>query len=823
METRASSTDERRSNGPAARLARLRSFARWFIQLERLWPSFMALFSAFCVFLTISWLGGWLYAPFWVKIILWALVGVAFLAPALLAVQVRRATEQDAVKRLDKLSQRAHRPVSATLDSNASDNALARRLWALHQEEASANAGQLSAPQFTPGTALRDPFAIRAALIVAMVASGFIAGPEKLQRVLAAFDLSSPEARERLRRLDAWIDPPAYTGRAPIVLFSSGGASTNIQAMEAPVGSIVVVRSPEKLADVIISVEGLERVSSDDAQGAAFPSAQEARFVLRKDSRIVLRAFSGTRLTFDLTAIADKPPAIGFRGAPATDGKGMLSLAYQMTDDYGVASAEAVLSDPQIRGRKSSGAPLFEAPTIPLALPAGGQKGEANTLTNLVEHPWAGAETTIRLLARDEGGNVGESEDLRIYAPEREFSKPLAKALIEQRRNLVFFPKEKRFVLAALDAISTAPDRFPISAGQHLGIRVLLNQLHSARTDDDLRSIVGLMWEMALQIEEGDMSSAEQALRAAQENLRAALERGAEQDELRRLMDELRSALDRFLRELAENSERQDQRQEQNDRPDPERMITSQDLQRMLDEIERLARSGNPEDAKRALSQLQDLLKNLQSAKKGQERSAQQTNRALNQLDQMMRDQQQLRDRTFRPNANQQRGEGEGDQDLQQGQGELRQRLQDLQRRMREFGMRTDEGLEDAEGAMREAEQQLGRGGAGRQEAVDAQGRAIDGLRRGAESLARQMQQGDQNEGAQAGGQPGQAGRNASSDPLGRESRSRGDQSRSAYDPLGTPAPQRAQQLLEELRRRLADPNRPSIELDYLERLLRRY
>lgn len=823
METRASSSDERRSNGPAARLARLRIFARWFIQLERLWPSFAALFSAICVFLTISWLGGWLSASYWVKIALWALVGATFLAPALLALQVRRATEQDAVRRLDKLTQRAHRPVSATLDSNGSDDALAKRLWALHQEEASAKTLWLSQPEFAPRTALRDPFAIRAALIMAMVASAFVAGPDKGQRILAAFDLSSSETRERLRRVDAWIDPPGYTGRAPIVLFSSGGASTNTQSIEAPVGSIVVVRSPEKLPDVIISVEGLERVQSEDAQGAAPSSTQEARFVLKRDSRIVLREFSGTRLAFDLTALPDKPPAIGFRGAPSTDGKGMLALSYQMTDDYGVASAEATLSEPEVRGRKGSAAPLFEAPSIPLSLPAGGQKGEASTWTNLVEHPWAGAEVTIRLLARDEGGNVGQSEDLRIYAPERDFTKPLAKALIEQRRNLVFFSKEKRSVIAALDALSTAPDRFPISAGQHLGMRVLLNQIQTARSDDDLRSIVALMWEMALQIEEGDISSAEQALKAAQENLRAALERGAEQDELRRLMDELRAALDRFLRELAENSERQDRQQGQNERPDPEHMITSQDLQKMLDEIERLARSGNPEDAKRALSQLQDLLKNLQSARKGQERSAQQTNRALNQLDQMMRDQQQLRDRTFRPNSNQQRGENEGEQDLQQNQGELRQRLQDLQRRMREFGMRTDEGLEDAEGAMRDAEQQLGRGGAGRQEAVDAQGRAIDGLRRGAESLARQMQQGDQNEGAQAGGPPGQAGRNASSDPLGRESRSRGDQSRSAYDPLGTPAPQRAQQLLEELRRRLADPNRPSIELDYLERLLRRY
>jgi hypothetical protein len=45
----------------------------------------------------------------------------------------------------------------------------------------------------------------------------------------------------------------------------------------------------------------------------------------------------------------------------------------------------------------------------------------------------------------------------------------------------------------------------------------------------------------------------------------------------------------------------------------------------------------------------------------------------------------------------------------------------------------------------------------------------------------------------------------------------------SRYDPLGIPAAQRAQRVLEELRRRLADPTRPREEMDYLERLLRRY
>jgi hypothetical protein len=149
---------------------------------------------------------------------------------------------------------------------------------------------------------------------------------------------------------------------------------------------------------------------------------------------------------------------------------------------------------------------------------------------------------------------------------------------------------------------------------------------------------------------------------------------------------------------------------------------------------------------------------------------------------------------------------------------------------MRQFGMKPEQGLDDAESAMREAEGALGEGEKNQGRAVDAQGRALDGLRRGAQSMAEQMQPGGepgQEKGQEAGqgsGPGAQPGRNsASPDPLGRESRNRGDQSRSVYNPLGAPSAQRAQQVLEELRKRLSDPARPRDELDYLERLLRRY
>ena len=131
---------------------------------------------------------------------------------------------------------------------------------------------------------------------------------------------------------------------------------------------------------------------------------------------------------------------------------------------------------------------------------------------------------------------------------------------------------------------------------------------------------------------------------------------------------------------------------------------------------------------------------------------------------------------------------------------------------------------------MREAENAIGQGDDG--QAVDAQGRALEGLQRGQQGMAQQMQQmqGDGTEQADGNqpGQPGNAqGRNQSSqrdnDPLGRPTRSRDfSDGRVRVPTADESAVQRARRIMEELRRKLGDPSRPREELDYFDRLLRR-
>jgi Domain of unknown function (DUF4175) len=109
---------------------------------------------------------------------------------------------------------------------------------------------------------------------------------------------------------------------------------------------------------------------------------------------------------------------------------------------------------------------------------------------------------------------------------------------------------------------------------------------------------------------------------------------------------------------------------------------------------------------------------------------------------------------------------------------------------------------------------------------VDAQGRAVDSLRKGADKLAQQMrnegQQGADGEDGKDGKGKGKRSRHGKGrDPLGRSSGGEAS-TRGKYDPLGLPPAQRAHRVQEELRRRLGQPERPADELDYLQRLLTR-
>ena len=698
----------------------------------------------------------------------------------------------------------------------------------------------------SPRVARRDPYALRALVLIACVATFFAAGGERWKRITAAFDWHGVVLPANFR-VDAWVIPPAYTGKPPLILPGiHPGETAALQTngiVAVPVNSTLVVRSTGKVS---LNVSGIGGVTPAKDAVKAPAGTDEHRFAITATGSATLRG-AGDDLTWAFNVIPDKPPTIELTKDPEQQRRGSLLLSYRLEDDYGVTEAQATFARKNDADADGEGPhPLFGPPDFPLILPqARTRAGVAQTIKDLTDHPWAGAEVEMTLVARDEGGNVGKSEPFAFRLPERVFVKPLARALVEQRRNLALDANARPLVLTALDALALAPEKFTPEAGTYLGLRSIYWSLVRAKTDDDLRDVAARLWSMAVQLEDGDIADAQANLRNAEEALRQALERGASDEELKALMDQLRAAMDRFMQAMAE----QLKNGQQLARPlgPNQRMLSQRDLQSMLDRLENLAKNGARDAAKQLLQQLQQMMENLQMASpdmNGDDGDDMMS--ALDELGDMIRQQQDLRDRTFRQGQDQrQQGQQRGQQsrpgqpgqqgnsmgELRQGQQALRDRLNQLLEELKNLGQNQGgqqqqdnlDQLGRAGEAMGQAEGSLGQGNP--DSAVDSQGRALDALRKGAQSLAQSMQQ----QMGQGPGQTGRAGRLGQSraeqdtDPLGRPLRGRDYGDDSTVRVPGEIDVQRARRIIEELRKRFGDMGRPQEELDYIERLLKDY
>jgi uncharacterized protein (TIGR02302 family) len=624
--------------------------------------------------------------------------------------------------------------------------------------------------------------------------------------------------------------------------------------VSVPAGSQLVIRSTGNVRFDVVRKGGIEDVPAE-AHGPMPAGTEERRLVIKGDGSAAIHGVLGGDLVWKFTAVPDRVPTIELTKDPERQARGALRLDYKIDDDYGVVDAKATfaLKDEAPAGKPRH--PLFAEPDFPLTLPqARARSGAAQTTRDLTEHAWAGAEVVMTLTAKNEAGNVGRSEPHELTLPQRIFVKPIARALIEQRRILALDADSRPLVLEALDALTIAPEHFTPEAGIYLGLRSIYYDLGRARTDDAMREVVARMWDMALQIEDGNVSQAEQALRQAQDALRQALERGASDEEIKKLMDQLRAAMDKFMQALAEEMRKNPQ---QLSRPLDKntRTLSQQDLKSMLDRLEALARSGNKDAARQLLDQMQSMLENLQMARPGAQgdQGDDDMMSALDELGDMIRKQQQLRDKTYKEGQDQRsdrqrnpRGQGQPQMgDLRQDQQALKDRLNKLLEQLRQRGLgnpgqdqkgqgekgqgekgpggKGDTGqLGDAGDAMGEAEGELGEGDA--ESAVGSQGRALEALRKGAQGLAQQMQQNGMGMGMSPG-QPGRGGRGRAeqnTDPLGRSMRN----GREYDDGVTVKVPgeidaQRARRILEELRKRFGESARPQLELDYIERLLK--
>ena len=833
---------------------------------ERLVRAFWPLWTLLIAMGALVMLGIQDYASF--ELVAGAGITAALGALALLVVGLSRFRWPRRGEALDRLDAALPgRPLQALGDAQAigRGDAASEALWQAHRTRMERAASAARAPKPDLKIARLDPFGLRHIAMLGLVVAMLFGS---VWRIASPGVMVPNGALAAGPTWEGWIEPPVYTGLPSLYLADQKAR------IDVPAGSRVTLRFYGEVGALALS----ETVSGR-TEGIAPATDPSQDFAVAQDG-VVSVAGPGGR-SWDIRAVPDAAPSATLLSEGAkTTFDGQMSQPFTASDDYGVTGGTATfaldLGAVDRRYGLATEPEPREAITLDLPLPINGSRSEftESLVENLSQHPWAHLPVTLTMTARDAADQSGVAAPLQMNLPARRFFDPVAAAIIEQRRDLLWSRSNARRIAQVVRAITYQPDDALFrDTADFLKLRTILRRLEAADEADTLTpeiqdELAEALWDLAVTLEDGDIEDALERMREAQERLSEAMRNGASEDEVARLMQELRDATDDYLRQKMQQAQREDGTDQPDQGEQNMTTLSQQDLQDMMDRIEDLMSQGRMAEAEEALRQFQEMMENMRVTEgqpgDGEGSPGQQ---AMEGLADTLREQQGLSDQAFRDlqeqfnpgaqagesqgnegrNGGQGRGEshegqgGQGQSDgesaegdgQQSGQGggqpgDLAQRQEALRQELgRQRGSLPGGAGDEARGALDRAGEAMD----GAEEAlrdgdlagaIDQQADAMDALRDGMRGLGEAMAEENQN---RQGGQGRAAGATGGqqSDPLGRTP-GQGNRAGTEGDLLqGEDVYRRARELLDELRRRSGEGARPEVERDYLERLLERF
>ena len=792
--------------------------------------------------------------------------------------KLRWPSRVQAVARLDETL--PGRPINALLDAQAigGDDAASKELWQAHQRRMATRAAKARAPQPNLRIAAADPYALRFVALLALVVALLFGS---IWRVGSVRDLGPGSASAMSGPTwEGWLQPPRYTGLPTLYL-----NDIKDEDLKLPQGSTVTLRFYGQVGSLTLA----ETVSGRTGE---LPSAAEAQqeFKVTQSGELAIEGAGGQR--WQVEVITDTPPQISVAGQTEIEPDGTMSLPFAAVDDYGIAGGEVRIAlDLLALDRRHGLAPDPDPRDdivldLPLPLTGGRRDFVEHLVDDFSQHPWANLPVTYTFVARDAADQRGEAPGFGAPLLARRFFDPLAAAVVEQRRDLLWSRSNATRVAQIIRTLTHDPEGQFRSPSAYLRMRMILRRLETyaaaglnAEHQDE---IAVALWDLALILEDGDVGDALERLRRAQERLSQAMRDGASDQEIAELMQELREATDDYMRQLQRQAEANGEVMEQGEMPENMMQLSQDDLQAMMDRIQELMEQGRMAEAEQALQELQQLMENMRVTEGQQGQGGSEGQQAMEGLADTLKEQQGLSDQAFRDlqeQFNPGAGKGESDQnqgrngglgqgqsheggqggDSQQGQqqggeqegqdgssqsgqgqdgaqspgGSLADRQQalreELQRQQNglplgsgEEGDAARQSLEDAGRAMEGAQEALDQGDFA--EAIDQQAEAMERLREGMRALGDALSQ--QQQPGQAGSQSGRSAASQGNrmDPLGRDQPEGRDGVGDDGSRIGEgSAYRRAWDLLEEIRRRADERERSEGERGYLQRLLDRF
>jgi uncharacterized protein (TIGR02302 family) len=800
--------------------------ARAALVWEQVWLAAWPVVAMSGIFLTIVLFDVLPLLPVWVHFV--ALIG--FAAAFIYALKeawarIHFVSEEAARHRLEIDSGFKHRPLTALEDNlfSGENDPNAQKLWILHIEQMAKATRALRVRVPSPGLPKHDPLALRAVILFMIVIAFAFGHKDAAARFERALLPSIERISDVALDISVWLTPPAYTGKAPV--FVKWIPKTKMPVIRIPEGTALLAQ--------VAGVRSVPKLKAGDkisAFAAIDPKQPEKghriETTIESGMRLAVEIAGKERAVWPLELIVDRPPVIKFDGKPQGTTSSQLQVPFLSEDDYGIT--EIRLHVKRADGKTATGpAPGGTEGLLLSTVGIGKKKIKGTSLQDLTSHPWAGLAVKLQLSARDGRKQEGRSEIVELAMPERLFTHPVAKEIIEQRKKLVAGTDDVRGdVSTSLDVISGRPWRFRDDSTVYLVLRVASSRLLHDRNSTAIFSVQKMLWDTALRLEDGNYSLAEKDLQKAQEALNKAIQNGASPEEIQRLMKELKKALESYLAAVRDMIRQHGAAKIPLD--SAVKMLGGNELRRLLRDAQELAKTGAMAAARQMLSQLQRMLQGLRSGLRfgKSAKNARQAQKFMRSLNEITNKQQQLLDKTFRflrdgPELGQ-TGKWTKAKKNSREQTAVRRKLGTLMLKFDKLMGGIPKNFGNAERAMGQAAKalKLERPGA----AFPSQTQAVEQLRRATDSVIQQMarQMGVLMGMPLTGIRKGLPG--PYDDPFGRsvgEGFGNADEEEDIIpDKVET---QKAYKILKELRRRAGQRKRPEEEREYIDRLLRQF
>ena len=540
-----------------------------------------------------------------------AVAGLAALTLLVLGYRrFRKPTLGDALDRLDTAMPGC--PIAALRDTQAigTEDPASLAVWQAHQERMAARAAQ--AQPVAPDLRLssRDPFSLRYVALTAFVMALIFGSFWRVSSV-SGLAPGAAEAMPGGPTWEGWAQPPAYTGKPSLYL-----NEVTAELLELPTGTRVQIRvyGPEGELTVAQTVADVPPpAAAEPADPAAVPGTTPVAAVpgampgvhdltVTRSGRLAIEGRGGRE--WDIAAIPDFGPSITVSGDMGREADGRFTQPFTATDDYGVVAGQVTITlDLAAIDRRHGLTPDPEAVqpvVLDLPMPLSGDRAEVNEslVDDLSKHIFANLPVTMVLAAVDAAAQEGTSAPYAVLLPGKRFFDPLAAALIEIRRDLLWNRVNAPRAVELLKAVTHRPDGFIRHDRAFLYLRVLIRDLDAKKASlsvEERDALAEELWTIALMVEEGNLQSALDRLQRAQDRLDEAIKNGASPEEIDQLMKEMQQALNEYMRELAEEAQRNPDDQQQQGQMQGQ-MMSGDQLQQMLDELQRLMEEGNRTD-----------------------------------------------------------------------------------------------------------------------------------------------------------------------------------------------------------------------------------